>query len=74
MAISVSTAASRMAATAAAVATAMNSGTTTAEVTGLALVLQALSKRPDVMDMVIGLAFGQQKTPVATGVNQIIPA
>lgn len=77
MAISVTTAASRITANAAAVATAMAGGTTTAEATGLGLVLTALSKRPDIMDMVIALAFSTQVTPasssIPTGTNQISP-
>jgi hypothetical protein len=76
MAISLSTAASRMSATAAAVATAMASGTTTAEAQGLALVLQALSRRPDVFDQVLALAFSRQVSPTdpspPAGTNQIL--
>ncbi len=75
MAIPLSTAASRITANAAAVATAMASGTTTAEATGLALVLQALARRPDVFDQVLALAFSRQVSPTdlnpPTGTNQI---
>ncbi len=49
MAITATTAATRLAANAAAVATAMAGGTTAAEVSGLADLLSTLGKRPDLL-------------------------
>ncbi len=62
MAISVGTAGSRITANAAAVATAMGSGTTTAEVQALGAVLTALSDRPDAFHTIARLVNNKQLT------------
>lgn len=61
----------------AAVGAAMSPTATSAEVSGLALVLTVLAKRQDVVDSILALAFTTQVTPssssLPTGTNQIIP-
>ena len=55
----------------------MSPAATSAEVSGLALVLSVLAKRPDVADQILALAFSQQKSPSnavePTGINQVLP-
>lgn len=63
MAIPVSTAVTRITANAASVATSMASGTTTAEATAVATVLNVLVKRPDLMAQVLKLANTNDLTP-----------
>lgn len=63
MALSVTTFASRMNSAAANVATQMGSGTTQAEVEGMAAVLTALSNRQELMNHLIKLANTTAVTP-----------
>ncbi len=62
MAINVGTAGSRITANAAAVATAMASGTTTAEVQALGKMLTILSNRPDALMSILALTNDKQLT------------
>ena len=62
MAIHVGTAGSRITANAAAVATAMASGTTTAEVQAIGKLLTTLSNRPDALVNILGLIGDKQLT------------
>lgn len=62
MAITVGVAGSRITANAAAVATAMASGTTTAEVQALGKVLTLLADRPSVLFQVLSLVNDKQLT------------
>ena len=62
MAISVDTAGARITANAAAVATAMASGTTTAEVQALGKMLTVLANRPDALMNVLALTNDKQLT------------
>ncbi len=62
MAINVGTAGSRITANAAAVATAMGSGTSTAEAQALGKVLSTLADRPDALFRILRLVDDKQMT------------